>query len=229
MSWRLFQEIPEARQYIESGVLVGSKTVTVYSLAHVQTYVNGDYERGTLKAPFDFSTLPNECTPISTPVAAAESPEDADSAQPSTPPSTEFIPTTLRRPVSGRESALQPMRRFAGQYKNQSIYGLGAQVSISAASRPYFVTAGYLRQLTHGRLADLPRAQTAGCLRTAGWRPFHPACTASAACTISASAAALTAAVSAFASLTCARAVAACVRSASYQVTARVAVRLPVV
>ena len=91
----LFQEIPEARQYIESGVLVGSKTVTVYSLAHVQTYVNGDYERGTLKAPFDFSTLPNECTPISKPVAAAESPEDADSAQPSTPPSTEFIPTTL--------------------------------------------------------------------------------------------------------------------------------------
>ena len=66
------------------------------------------------------------------------------------------------------------MRRFAGQYKKQSIYGLGAQVSISAPSRPYFVTAGYLSQLTHGRLADLPRARTAGCLRTAGWRPFHP-------------------------------------------------------
>ena len=91
----LFQEIPEARQYIESGVLVGSKTVTVYSLAHVQTYVNGDYERGTLKSPFDFSTLPDECTPISKPVAAAESPEGEESAQPSTPPSTEFIPTTL--------------------------------------------------------------------------------------------------------------------------------------
>ena len=65
------------------------------------------------------------------------------------------------------------MRRFAGQYKKQSIYGLGAQVSISAPSRPYFVTAGYLSQLTHGRLADLPRARTAGCPRTAGWRPFH--------------------------------------------------------
>ena len=91
----LFQEIPEARQYIESGVLVGSKTVTVYSLAHVQTYVNGDYERGTLKSPFDFSTLPDECTPISKPVAAAESPEGEEGAQPSTPPSTEFIPTTL--------------------------------------------------------------------------------------------------------------------------------------
>ena len=91
----LFQEIPEARQYIESGVLVGSKTVTVYSLAHVQTYVNGDYDRGTLKSPFDFSTLPDKCTPISKPVAAAESPEGEESAQPSTPPSTEFIPTTL--------------------------------------------------------------------------------------------------------------------------------------
>jgi len=91
----LFQEIPEARQYIESGVLVGSKTVTVYSLAHVQAYVNGNYERGTLKSPFDFSTLPDECTPISKPVAAAESSEDEESAQPSTPPSIEFIPTTL--------------------------------------------------------------------------------------------------------------------------------------
>ena len=54
----LFQEIPEARQYIESGVLVGSKTVTVYSLAHVQTYVNGDYERGTLKVSFRLLDAP---------------------------------------------------------------------------------------------------------------------------------------------------------------------------
>ena len=81
--------------------------------------------------------------------------------------------------MSGRESALQPMRRFAGQYKKQSIYGLGAQVSISAPSRPCFVTAGYLSQLTHGRLADLPRARTAGCPRTAGWLPFHPTSTPS--------------------------------------------------
>ena len=38
-----------------------------FAVAHVQAYVNGDYERGTLKAPFDFSTLPDECTPISKP------------------------------------------------------------------------------------------------------------------------------------------------------------------
>ena len=61
-----------------------------------------------------------------------------------------------------------------GNIKNQRIYGLAAQVSISAPSRPYFLAAGYLSQLTHGRLADLPRARTAGCPRTAGWRPFHP-------------------------------------------------------
>ena len=69
--------------------------------------------------------------------------------------------------MSGRESALQPMRRFAGQYKNQSIYGLGAQVSISAASRPYFVTAGYLRQLINSRPTSRPAA------RTDGWLPSH--------------------------------------------------------
>ena len=91
----LLQEIPEARQFIESGVLVGSKTVTVYSLAHAQAYINGDYARGTLKAPFDFSTLPAQCTPISTPVAAAVSSDDEEGAIPSTPPSTERIPTTL--------------------------------------------------------------------------------------------------------------------------------------
>jgi len=91
----LLQEIPEARQFIESGVLVGSKTVTVYSLAHAQVYIDGDYARGTLKAPFDFSTLPVQCTPISKPVAAAASSDDEESAPPSTPPSTEHIPTTL--------------------------------------------------------------------------------------------------------------------------------------
>ena len=110
----LFQEIPEARQYIESGVLVGSKTVTVYSLAHVQTYVNGDYERGTLKAPFDFSTLPNECTPISTPVAAAESPEDADSAQPSRQRTT-YSQGPKQHTRSTQRSSKTPSRAAASQ------------------------------------------------------------------------------------------------------------------
>ena len=73
---------------------------------------------------------------------------------------------------AGERSAADASLRGAN-IKNQRIYGLGAQVSISARSRPYFVTAGYLSQLTHGRLADLPRARTAGCPRTAGWRPFH--------------------------------------------------------
>ena len=72
-----------------------------------------------------------------------------------------------------RSAADASLRGAITRIKKQSIYGLGAQVSISAPSRPYFVTAGYLSQLTHGRLADLPRARTAGCLRTAGWRPFH--------------------------------------------------------
>ena len=120
----LFQEIPEARQYIESGVLVGSKTVTVYSLAHVQTYVNGDYERGTLKSPFDFSTLPDECTPISKPVAAAESPEGEDSAQPSTPPSTEFIPTTLADlGVDTKRFVVAP--EVIIQFEDQILYATG--------------------------------------------------------------------------------------------------------
>jgi len=73
---------------------------------------------------------------------------------------------------AGEHSAADASLRGAN-IKNQSIYGLAAQVSISASSRPYFVTAGYLSHLTtrptsrpaprtdgrlpsHGRLAALP-------------------------------------------------------------------------
>ena len=88
----LYKEIPEARQFIESGVIVGLKSVTVFSLPHLQSYLGGDFTKGTLDAPFDFSTLPEKCTPIEVSVEA----EDTASLFPSPPPSEiEIIPTTL--------------------------------------------------------------------------------------------------------------------------------------
>ena len=183
----LFQEIPEARQYIESGVLAGSKTVTVYSLAHVQTYVNGDYERGTLKSPFDFSTLPDECTPISKPVAAAESPEGEESAQPSTPPSTEFIPTTLadlgvdtKRFVVAPEVIIQFEDQILRHWTNKILDDyLQREILAEHNHRGMAVHGRTCRRLPTGPPAHLAQTkQHTKCLRAASqksWRSYHSA------------------------------------------------------
>ena len=90
----LFNDVEGARQFLQSGVIVGTKSVTVLSLPHLQVYVTGDYVKGTLEAPFDFSTLPDKCTPILVPDKAATPAEGTEGA-PSTPPLKEVIPTTI--------------------------------------------------------------------------------------------------------------------------------------
>ena len=63
------------RQYIESGVLVGSHSrhrLVIGTCAGICQWRLG--ERRTRKAPVDGATRPHECTPMATPVAAAEAP-----------------------------------------------------------------------------------------------------------------------------------------------------------
>jgi hypothetical protein len=99
----LLQETPEARQYIESGVLVGSKSKPSPSTpCHTCKRMSTETTRGALSKLLSTSqrsrTIPGQkdkCTPISKPAEAAESSGGDESAEPSTPPSTESIPTTL--------------------------------------------------------------------------------------------------------------------------------------
>ena len=44
----LYNNVEGARPFLESGVIVGTKSVTVLSLPHLQVYVTGEYVKGTL-------------------------------------------------------------------------------------------------------------------------------------------------------------------------------------
>ena len=56
----LFDEVEGARDFINKGIVISEKHGTVYvkNVNHAQAYINGTITEGTLKAPFQLTSLP---------------------------------------------------------------------------------------------------------------------------------------------------------------------------